>query len=79
MDYLNEIRDGFIQLVYNLSFLDESSAQKLHSNGKDHIFSDVGFVYKLVGRGDVLDLVWVVSSDGKVIGRVTILEKLVEN
>ena len=29
------------------------------------LFSDVRFVYTLVGRGDVLDLVSVVSSDGK--------------
>ena len=28
----------------------------------------------LVGRGDVLDLVWVVSSDGENIGRVTTLQ-----
>ena len=30
----------------------------------------------IVGRGDVLDLAWVVSSDGKVIGRVTYLNYL---
>ena len=39
----------------------------LHSNAK---FSDV-FISILVGRGDVLDLIWVVSSDGENIGRVT--------
>ena len=31
-------------------------------------------LYTLVGRGDVLDLVWVASSDGENIGRVTYLE-----
>ena len=30
-----------------------------------------GFISVLVGRGDVLDVGWVVLNDGKVIGRVT--------
>ena len=35
------------------------------------------YTHTLVGRGDVLDLGWVVSSDGKVIGRVTYLMVLI--
>ena len=37
--------------------------------GKKHIFSDVGF--GCLPDGHILDVVQVVSSDGKVIGRVT--------
>ena len=36
------------------------------------VFSD-GDVRIYIGRGDVLDVGWVVLSDGKVIGRVTYL------
>ena len=32
----------------------------------------VSSLYTLVGRGDVLDLGWVVSSGGKVIGRANV-------
>ena len=37
-----------------------------------HIFSD-GFMSVLVGWAHISDLVWVVSSDGENIGRVTYL------
>ena len=46
----------------------------LHSKGENHVFSD-GFISILVGWAHILDVVWVVSSDGKVIGRVTTLGK----
>ena len=42
----------------------QSESTMLHSNGKNHIVSD-DFLSILLGRGDVLDLVWVVSSDGE--------------
>ena len=35
--------------------------------------------YTVVGRGDVLDLVWVVSRDGKVIGRATYLVMVLDH
>ena len=45
----------------------------LHSKGKNHVFSD-GFISPiLVGWAHVLDVVWVVSSDGENIGRVAYL------
>ena len=44
-----------------------------HSNVKNHIVSD-GFISILVEWAHILDVVWVVSSDGKVIGRVSCLD-----
>ena len=53
--------------------------------GKKHIFFGWFHFYTLSGRGDVLEIVWVVSSDGRVIGRgkgggrVTTLISMVRN
>ena len=55
--------------------LDMSSFQMLGVTLKSHVFSD-HHVRIPIGWAHILDLVWVVSSDVKVIGRVTHLANM---